>query len=414
MGRGSVFKRRLPLYVERKDWSDVKGKTKGKTADQKQIDLILNKLNGTILLELNNAHQVGLNIESGWLANLIEDYFGQHTAEEDDVTKTFLVDFSANYINGLEQTVDTKGNGRVRLETLKKYRTTLKKLIEFEVFLKRKIKFSEMDKNLLKDFMCFLEEERRLSPNTIGRDIRFVAGFARVAISEGVEVHSELSFWKGFTEKGSFVTLNENELQLLLDLETLNDHLNSARDWLLIACYTGQRVSDFLRFEKSMIIKVKDIEDGKRRSFISVTQEKTKKDIMIPIHPHVEAILNKRGGDFPPLPYPKMASSKTRLNEQIKQVAKLAGFNGKFKGRKRNGAEEDRKSQVGLFEKWELVSTHIGRRSFATNFYGVYPTPVVMAVTGHSTEKQFLEYIGLTKGNESAMVMAREFAKMKN
>jgi hypothetical protein len=37
-----------------------------------------------------------------------------------------------------------------------------------------------------------------------------------------------------------------------------------------------------------------------------------------------------------------------------------------------------------------------------------------MAVTGHSTEKQFLEYIGLTKGNESAMVMAREFAKMKN
>ena len=33
------------------------------------------------------------------------------------------------------------------------------------------------------------------------------------------------------------------------------------------------------------------------------------------------------------------------------------------------------------------------RRSFATNLYGKVPTVVIMAITGHTTEKSFLTYI---------------------
>jgi integrase len=44
-------------------------------------------------------------------------------------------------------------------------------------------------------------------------------------------------------------------------------------------------------------------------------------------------------------------------------------------------------------EKWEVLSSHIGRRSFATNFYGKIPTPLLMDATGHSTEQMFLRYI---------------------
>lgn len=58
----------------------------------------------------------------------------------------------------------------------------------------------------------------------------------------------------------------------------------------------------------------------------------------------------------------------------------------------------------GEFEKHELVSTHICRRSFATNHYGKLPTPVIMAITGHTTEKMFLNYIGKTaKDNANAL-----------
>jgi len=49
---------------------------------------------------------------------------------------------------------------------------------------------------------------------------------------------------------------------------------------------------------------------------------------------------------------------------------------------------------TGSYRKCDLVSTHICRRSFATNHYGKLPTPVLMAITGHQTEKMFLKYIG--------------------
>ncbi|EAR11712.1 hypothetical protein PI23P_00870 [Polaribacter irgensii 23-P] len=53
------------------------------------------------------------------------------------------------------------------------------------------------------------------------------------------------------------------------------------------------------------------------------------------------------------------------------------------------------------YKKHELVSSHIMRRSFSTNHYGKLPTPLIMAVTGHTTEKMFLNYIGKT-ANDNA------------
>lgn len=46
-----------------------------------------------------------------------------------------------------------------------------------------------------------------------------------------------------------------------------------------------------------------------------------------------------------------------------------------------------------LVEKWQAITSHIGRRTFATNFYGRIPTPLLMEATGHSTEQIFMKYI---------------------
>ena len=44
--------------------------------------------------------------------------------------------------------------------------------------------------------------------------------------------------------------------------------------------------------------------------------------------------------------------------------------------------------------KYDMVSSHTARRSFATNFYedGV-PIKQLMAVTGHTTESSFKNYV---------------------
>ena len=53
-----------------------------------------------------------------------------------------------------------------------------------------------------------------------------------------------------------------------------------------------------------------------------------------------------------------------------------------------------RKDQT--FNKWEKLSSHAARRSFATNFFlqGI-PAGILMQITGHSTEKQFMQYINV-------------------
>jgi integrase len=47
-------------------------------------------------------------------------------------------------------------------------------------------------------------------------------------------------------------------------------------------------------------------------------------------------------------------------------------------------------------KKFELVTTHTARRSFATNMYKMgIPTRSIMAITGHQSESSFRAYIRL-------------------
>ncbi|MFA5816345.1 MAG: hypothetical protein WC865_12060 [Bacteroidales bacterium] len=78
--------------------------------------------------------------------------------------------------------------------------------------------------------------------------------------------------------------------------------------------------------------------------------------------------------------YLKIIASSAKLNDQVLLHSTIG-----------NSRQED------VFYKWQLVSTHTARRSYATNEYleGKSPMEVKMT-TGHQTEKSFLKYIRLT------------------
>ena len=116
-------------------------------------------------------------------------------------------------------------------------------------------------------------------------------------------------------------------------------------------------------------------------------------------------ILNKRNGRFPP------PLSDQKYNDYIKTVGRIAELTYKVKGSKKTETKPNSKiyrKETGLYEKCDLISSHIGRRSFATNFYGQIPTTYLIYVTGHSTEAMFLNYIG--KSNKDlAMELTKYF-----
>ena len=68
-------------------------------------------------------------------------------------------------------------------------------------------------------------------------------------------------------------------------------------------------------------------------------------------------------------------------------------------GFKFNGASQ--RKELGLFPKYHVISSHDLRRSFATNFFGKIPTPILMNMTGHAKESTFMGYIGRDPNRDS-------------
>jgi integrase len=142
------------------------------------------------------------------------------------------------------------------------------------------------------------------------------------------------------------------------------------------------RISDFLT--KLQI-------DNIHGDFIEIKTEKTKTFVSIPVHWMVRDILLKRNGDFP------QKISDPKFNKHIKTIAKILNFNDKMLGgiAKVDSSGVKRKV-VDLYPKHELITSHICRRSFATNVYGTVSNRTLMAICGWASEEQMLDYIKKT------------------
>jgi integrase len=236
--------------------------------------------------------------------------------------------------------------------------------------------------------------KQKYSLNTVARAIKFIKTICYNARNNGIETHFQLNSIKVKIEKVEKIFLTKEEIELLINMPFEQDYLDNARDWLVISCETGQRISDFMRFNKEQIRFQDEVH------LIEFTQIKTGKIMAIPLSKRVRTILEKRNGDFP------RPISDQRYNEYIKEVCKIAGINKMTKGSKID--KDEIRKETGVFPKYELVTSHIGRRSFATNNYGFIPTSLLINVTGHTTEAMFLEYIGKTV-TEKAIKLAEYF-----
>jgi integrase len=275
----------------------------------------------------------------------------------------------------------------------------VKHLIErFEAHTKSTFLIKDFDLNFKLKFEQYCIEQK-YATNTITRTIKFIKTVCYHAKLNDIETNKQLDNVKANYEKIEKIFLTPEDLDKIEKKQLDAEYLDNARDWLLISCETGQRVSDFMRFEKSMIRK-KENNKGILKPLIEFTQIKTGKIMSIPLSKKVMDILNKRGGEFP------RQISDQKYNDYIKEVCKIAEVNYTVKGSKIDS--EINRKQSGTFEKWELVTSHIGRRTFATNNYGNIPTSILIYMTGHSTEKMFLEYIGKAD-DDKAMQVAEYF-----
>lgn len=248
-----------------------------------------------------------------------------------------------------------------------------------------KLRMQDIDDDFKSAFAKHFDDNQ-YQRSYLRKTLKNIKDFWKFAKSKKISVSDDPLFWqisKEFPDTEitpDDIYLSLEELEAIKKPE-LSDYLDNARDWLLISCWTSLRISDFMELKTDKIFE----KDGQR--YIVLTPKKTqstKKELSIPLFKEVERILEKRNGQFP------RAISHPKYNEYIKLVCEKAKLRDLVKGtKKRQKTKVNNKTvyrnETGYFEKWELVTSHIGRRSFVSNFLRQIDAEKIKKITGHST-----------------------------
>jgi len=301
-----------------------------------------------------------------------------------------FLDYLEHFISN-SSTKRVQGYGTVGLahNTVRTYKSLFRivKIYEFEK--SERLYLNSIDKYVAESFTRFLKIEKQYSDNYCVQLLKLLKIILRDAEKSGLEVHPYSNYIESFKQKSSdriLHVLNPVEIKTLKELQYIPEAYQDSYKWLLIGLCIGQRVSDLLKLSPNNLRK------APTGLYIDIVQQKTKKAVTVGVaDPLVIQLLENK--------FPKRVSQVV-FNKQIKSLCKMAGIDGLVSGFKNN--PKTRRKEVVSAPKYEFITSHIMRRSFASNYYGKIETPLLMNITGHSKESTFLTYIG-THQNKDAL-----------
>lgn len=284
--------------------------------------------------------------------------------------------------------------------TYKKFRTIKKLLKKFRPYLK----FSNINAALLKDLMAFqtknavhdmsqkeIEAGKSLikykgsyQNETINRNMRLVKWFLKWAHEKKYIDNMDFKMVKTSykTNKKPIVFLEWDELMKVMELDlSLRPEIEKTRDMFCLCCFTSLRYSDLINLKWGNVS-----EDS-----ITITTIKTSDAIVIDLNDYSKRILDKyRTPDVKPTDNVFENKSSQKMNMRLKEIAKLCGIDSPVTIVQMTGS----KRKDITVPKYELISTHCGRRTFISNAISMgIPPNVVMKWTGHSDYKAMAPYI---------------------
>jgi integrase len=379
-GRGNMFEVKSGFSIEPKDWQIKSGFPKQNNAKSKNLLSNLKTLESFIHDSINVANSKGELIDKYWLERKIKECFNRVDKSDLEV-----------FVNHLQYIIDNAHNRKVRgknslglsQNTVKGYKTFLGIITDYQKVTGKTIRLTEITNLFVEDFKNWLLNVRKYSVGYAGKLIDNLKAVCNDAEHLGVITHPNTKNIVSFAESDEdryIVTLSFEEIQTIYDTTMPNNYLENAKKWLLFGFELGQRGEDLLNVTKKNTRYVDGI------LTVDVHQKKTKKDVSVPIlKPEIIEIIEN---NFP------HKISLQKLNKYIKEVCKIAGIIELTEGNKlKVDKDKNRRKVLGKYPKWEIIASHSLRRSFATNYYKRIATPILMVITGHSRESDFLKYI---------------------
>jgi integrase len=373
-----------------------------------EVERVLDEVNNIVLNEYEKLINNGDTPTKEWLSSIIDIYYGQNGTDFLKEKKPYFTDFLDWYIeNDAPKKLNSKGQP-ISKRTIGKYKQTLSKLKLFEKSKKKKYKTEEYDLKWYRNFISYLRMElNQNNGNTIGSYIKDVKTNLRIAhFDYSYKISIDIDNKKFKTIKSTSIDpyLTIEQIQIIWDKEIdpiKHQAICNARKLLIISCWTGMRGSDFCSYDWSKP-KWKTDKVGK---IFKYTAKKTKKIISVPIFPMVKEVLKE-----PPYPI-----STQKFNIHVKDLLEITEMTTPTLGSKIISVDKIKRKVEDIYPFNELCSSHIGRRSFASNLDNhtikykgkemKLSRSQIMTLTGHSKESDFLTYIKKTQDETAENIM---------
>lgn len=308
-------------------------------------------------------------------------------------------DFINAYIERKSQMVNRDTQRKIVNGTIYNHRNALKRLQKFCADKNIRLVWELFNAQFEERFTAWMMS-KNYTANTIAAQYSIMKVWLSEAEIEGLITDKSFHRYTTKCHDVENIYLTEEDINKLYAIDFNDevikaqidprDHIEITRDLFIVACWTGLRYGDWKDLSEANI----------NDNTMVVHTHKTDKTVIIPLHPMVKAIITKYGGVLP------KSVDKSKTLKHIRKCAEWAGISESVSLSRVKGGQTETKNG----EKHQFLMNHTARRSFATNMYlrGV-PSISIMAITGHTTEANFLKYIKVDK-LQHARIVAQAFA----
>lgn len=308
----------------------------------------------------NNPEKNIINAYLQQIENAVENYFITAAANHEKPTPENMIETikaaagrktnSFMFWDFMEKIVEeaptrTNAHGeRITKHRVKFYENIFCLLRAFESQTGQKLSFAWFTEAGIKQVAEFMIM-KNYAQNTIHKTIKTIKNILNNAAKQGANIPDGYKNYKAATAKTEHFALTEKELDQLEAAPMSAQRLENAKNVFLLGCYTGLRLSDLKAFKINTFTQQ-----------IELHQQKTGNKIELPVIDRVKKILEKYGGELPPM------YSDATYNQLLKQVLKEAGINSTFEAKEVRGGQRI----IKTWYKYERVTSHTARRTFAT------------------------------------------------
>lgn len=280
-----------------------------------------------------------------------------------------------NICDYIEQEIET--NKKRSENTRKQYKNLKNHLIEFEKKIGAKITTSNFDRKLYIKFMdgirsimntansvWKIEKNLKSVLNDIRRNYKEIEVFnpqAELSKSERSKLVSEDNIYLSF-----------EQILKLIEYQPKDDKYKNVKLILLTLLFTGCRFGDVHKIVPDHTHE----NDGLKFDYAKfITEKGSGSEVVVPILAPLKQAIDQNGG--------KLAKpiSNQKFNEYIKDIFKAAKFDETVS---LAFTDADGNKVLKTKPMYELITSHIGRRSFITNLINHIPVTILCKITGHT------------------------------